>query len=57
MQKTILVTGSTDGIGLETAKMLFAKGHHVLLHGRNPSKTEEAEEALPALPGGGRVES
>ena len=40
MQKTILVTGSTDGIGLETAKMLVSQGHHVLLHGRNPSKLE-----------------
>ena len=39
MQKLILVTGSTDGIGLETAKMLVSMGHHVLLHGRNPDKT------------------
>ena len=31
MQKTILITGSTDGIGLETAKMLASQGHHVLL--------------------------
>jgi NAD(P)-dependent dehydrogenase (short-subunit alcohol dehydrogenase family) len=57
MQKTILITGSTDGIGLETAKMLVSLGHHVLLHGRNPSKLEEAEKMLSALPGGGRVES
>jgi NAD(P)-dependent dehydrogenase (short-subunit alcohol dehydrogenase family) len=57
MQKTILVTGSTDGIGLETAKMLVSLGHHVLLHGRNPSKLEEAEKTLSALPGGGHVES
>jgi NAD(P)-dependent dehydrogenase (short-subunit alcohol dehydrogenase family) len=57
MQKTILVTGSTDGIGLETARMLFSLGHHVLLHGRNQSKLDEAEEALSALPGGGRGES
>ena len=57
MQKTILVTGSTDGIGLETARMLVSQGHHVLLHGRNPSKLEGAETALSALPGGGRVES
>ncbi len=57
MQKTILITGSTDGIGLETARMLVSQGHHVLLHGRNPSKVEEAEKTLSALPGGGRIES
>jgi len=33
MQKTILITGLTDGIGLETARMLVSQGHHVLLHG------------------------
>jgi NAD(P)-dependent dehydrogenase (short-subunit alcohol dehydrogenase family) len=57
MQKTILITGSTDGIGLETAKMLLSLGHHVLLHGRNPAKLEEVEKTLSALPDGGRVES
>ena len=57
MQKTILVTGSTDGIGLETARMLVSQGHLVLLHGRNPSKLEDAEKALSELPGGGSIES
>ena len=57
MQKTILVTGATDGIGLETAKILVAQGHHVLLHGRNPVKLADAEKTLSALPGTGRVES
>ena len=57
MQKTILITGSTDGIGLETAKMLVQAGHHVLLHGRNPAKLEDVEKELSALPGGGRIES
>ena len=57
MQKIVLITGSTDGIGLETARRLVALGHHVLLHGRNPSKLEAAEKALSALPGDGRVES
>ena len=57
MRKTILVTGSTDGIGLETAKRLVQAGHSVLLHGRNPAKLEDAERALSALPGDGRVES
>ncbi len=40
-QKTILVTGSTDGIGLETAGMLVSPGHNVLLHGRNLAKLEK----------------
>ena len=57
MGKTILITGSTDGIGLETAKRLVQAGHRVLLHGRNPAKLEDAERALSALSGGGRVES
>ncbi|NNE24467.1 MAG: SDR family NAD(P)-dependent oxidoreductase [Rhizobiales bacterium] len=57
MQKTILVTGSTDGIGLETSRLLIAEGHTVLLHGRNPAKLVDAEKQLSALPGGGRIES
>ena len=52
MQKTILITGSTDGIGLETARMLVSQGHRILLHGRNPAKLEEAEQTLSALAGG-----
>jgi len=42
MQKTILITGATDGIGLETARMLISLGHKVLLHGRNPDPCSEA---------------
>ena len=48
MPKTILITGSTDGIGMETARMLVSLGHHVLLHGRNPAKLEEVEKTLSA---------
>lgn len=44
--KTILITGSTDGIGLEAAKRLAADGHEVLLHGRTPAKLEAAASAL-----------
>jgi len=57
MQKTILVTGATDGIGLETARMLVALGHNVLLHGRNRAKLEKVERTLADLPDGGGVES
>ncbi|NKB32593.1 MAG: SDR family NAD(P)-dependent oxidoreductase [Pseudomonadales bacterium] len=49
MSKTILLTGATDGIGLETAKMLVAAGHKVLLHGRNPNKLKDVESALAEL--------
>jgi NAD(P)-dependent dehydrogenase (short-subunit alcohol dehydrogenase family) len=35
--KVILVTGSTDGIGKQTALDFARKGATVLLHGRNPS--------------------
>ena len=48
MKKTILLTGATDGIGLETAKMLLAKGHTVLLHGRNQDKLKAVQASLNA---------
>ncbi|OEJ99908.1 SDR family NAD(P)-dependent oxidoreductase [Roseivirga misakiensis] len=36
--KTILITGSTDGIGKLVAIQLAKEGHAVFLHGRNPEK-------------------
>lgn len=46
MKKTILLTGATDGIGFETAKILVSKGHTLLLHGRNESKLMHTKETL-----------
>jgi NAD(P)-dependent dehydrogenase (short-subunit alcohol dehydrogenase family) len=57
MQKTILITGATDGIGLETAKKLVSLGHNVLLHGRSQEKLENVEATLSATSDGGQVES
>jgi len=56
MHKTILITGSTDGIGLETAKLLASQGHDVLLHGRNLEKLEKVQKTLLELNGGRHVE-
>ncbi|MEL6496858.1 MAG: SDR family NAD(P)-dependent oxidoreductase, partial [Cyanobacteria bacterium J06623_7] len=53
MPKTILITGATDGIGLETAKMLVVRGHRVLLHGRNQAKLKTVQAQLTA-PGKGQ---
>ena len=57
MHKTILITGSTDGIGLETARKLISSGHKILLHGRDPAKLENVQRTLATLPEGGHVES
>lgn len=54
--KTILITGSTDGIGLEAAKMLVSEGHSVLLHGRSQDKLDKVYESLGKVHGGGAVE-
>lgn len=48
MKKTILITGSTDGLGLATAKALLSQGHQVLLHGRHQAKLDNVVKSLPA---------
>lgn len=57
MRKTILVTGATDGIGLETVKMLVAFGHKVLIHGRNVSKLEKMAQELSVTNEDNTIES
>jgi len=41
MKKTILITGSTDGIGKLAAFNFAKEGHLVLLHGRNRQKLDQ----------------
>lgn len=49
MSKTILLTGATDGIGLETAKTLVEQGHHVLIHGRSEKKLSDTMALLSEI--------
>ncbi|MDB2374307.1 SDR family NAD(P)-dependent oxidoreductase [Psychrosphaera haliotis] len=44
--KTILITGSTDGLGLATATKLLELGHQVIIHGRNEEKLASVHESL-----------
>lgn len=45
-RKTIVITGASDGIGLEAASQLAAQGHQLVLVGRNPEKTAAALERV-----------
>jgi NAD(P)-dependent dehydrogenase (short-subunit alcohol dehydrogenase family) len=51
--KTVLVTGSTDGLGLATAHRLASLGASVLIHGRHPQKLERVRVGLPSGHGDG----
>jgi NAD(P)-dependent dehydrogenase (short-subunit alcohol dehydrogenase family) len=46
--KTVLVTGSTDGLGKEVARQLGALGAFVIVHGRNAERGEEVVRAIKA---------
>jgi len=45
----VLVTGSTDGIGLESARQLLAGGHQVVAHARDADRAAQVRGALPGL--------
>ncbi|MCL3837042.1 SDR family NAD(P)-dependent oxidoreductase [Aeromicrobium duanguangcaii] len=45
-QKTIVITGASDGIGAAAAQELSDHGHHVVIVGRDPQKTRTVAEEL-----------
>jgi NAD(P)-dependent dehydrogenase (short-subunit alcohol dehydrogenase family) len=54
-QQTILVTGSTDGLGRALARELAGRGATVLLHGRDSAKGEAALREIREATGNERV--
>ena len=61
--RVCVVTGSTGGIGLETARLLAAEGARVVVTGRDSERVESARQTAGAAlgvvadlsePGGGR---
>ncbi|HEY2517819.1 MAG TPA: SDR family NAD(P)-dependent oxidoreductase [Polyangiaceae bacterium] len=47
----VLVTGSTQGLGLLAAELLARDGHAVTLHARSAARAADARRALPAAAG------
>ena len=43
----IFITGSADGLGLATGRLLAEQGHAVVLHARDEARAEAARAALP----------
>ena len=43
---SIVITGATDGIGLETAKQLLGPSNHLIVHARNEDKARQLIDSL-----------
>ena len=46
MSKTIMITGSTDGIGKLAAIQLAKQSHHIILHGRDSKKLDRVQKEV-----------
>ena len=46
--KTILITGASDGLGKEAARKLAARGARLILHGRNEAKLQAVVSSILA---------
>ena len=50
-EKTVLITGSTDGVGRRVAERLGAAGATVLIHGRNAARAESLKSVIESAGG------
>ncbi len=56
-QQTILITGSTDGLGKQTALALARQGATVLLHGRDRQRLETTRQEIEDATGNTHLET
>src|SRR4051812_31865004 len=54
--KIVLITGSTDGIGKQTALELAKRGAYVILHGRSELKAKQTLEEIQEKTGSRNLE-
>jgi retinol dehydrogenase-14 len=55
--RTVVITGASDGIGLEASSQLAGQGEHVVMVGRNPQKLESAVARVQGESPDARVDS
>ena len=53
--KTVVITGSTDGIGKLAAIQLATEGHQVIIHGRNPEKLKAVKDEIIKTTGNNNI--
>lgn len=53
--KTVVITGSSRGLGFELAQRFRKAGLNVVLNGVNPVRLEKTKQALEAIPSNGKV--
>jgi NAD(P)-dependent dehydrogenase (short-subunit alcohol dehydrogenase family) len=55
MQKTILISGATSGLGLEAAKQLAKQQHEIIVLARNKEKAESAVAEIKAFSNNNKI--